>query len=222
MGDALIAAGTANDRLKDAFGERLWGCLAIAALLHFAVLAFWPQMTVAAPGSGPRPVDLVALPPEVEIPPPPDELPRPAVPVASLEVDIDPALTIPPTTLNDAPLALPQPRLGSGVKVSARPEWTPYEVKPELRNAREYLRVLEARYPGMLRDAGLGGTVRLWVHLDESGSVMETRVAESSGHVELDRVAEEVMHEVARFRPALNRDRAVRVWVQIPVTFEAR
>jgi periplasmic protein TonB len=66
------------------------------------------------------------------------------------------------------------------------------------------------------------GTVLLWVQIDERGSVRQTEVVESSGYAQLDRVAEEVMREVARFRPALNRDQAVTVWVQIPVVFETR
>lgn len=221
MRQAMMTGGTANDRLKHRFGDRLWASLAAATVLHFAVLAYWPQMTVAAPGLRTAPVDLVPL-REMDIPQPPDELPRPAVPVPSTDLEIDPDLTVARTTFDDVPVAPPQPRMGSGVEVSDRPEWTPYEVKPELRNAREYLRLLETRYPAMLRDAGVGGTVVLWVHLDETGSVRETRVAETSGYGQLDRVAEDVMREVARFRPALNRDQPVQVWVQIPVTFEAR
>jgi periplasmic protein TonB len=81
---------------------------------------------------------------------------------------------------------------------------------------------IRSPYPGVLRNAGIGGTVLLWVQIDERGSVRQTEVMESSGYAQLDRVAEEVMREVARFRPALNRDQAVTVWVQIPVVFETR
>lgn len=223
MGRIPIPRDTANDRLKGSFAERLWGSLAIAAMLHFAVLAYWPEMSVAAPGSGAEPVGLIAMPPEVEIPPPPKELPRPAVPLPSMDVDIDPDLTIAPTTFPDNPSeALPAPRTGTGVDVSEAPVWTPHEVKPGLLNAGDYLRALERRYPPLLRDAGVGGTVLLWVYVDATGAVGNTRVVSSSGEPQLDLIAEEVMREVARFRPALNRDRVVPVWVQIPVTFEAR
>lgn len=223
MGNIMMARGTANDRLKGMFVERLWGSLAIAAMLHFGVLAYWPQMSVAAPGPGAEPVDLIAMPPEVEIPPPPEKLPRPAVPVPSMDMDIDPDLTIAPTTFPDDPSeALPAPRTGTGVDVSEEPVWVPHEVRPELRNADAYLRALERRYPPLLRDAGAGGTVLLWVYVDATGAVGNTRVVSSSGKPQLDLIAEEVMREVARFRPALNRDSPVPVWVQIPVTFEAR
>ena len=49
-----------------------------------------------------------------------------------------------------------------------------------------------------------------------------TRVVSSSGFTELDQVAERVMSEAARFSPAYNRDTRVPVWIQMPVTFEAR
>jgi periplasmic protein TonB len=73
----------------------------------------------------------------------------------------------------------------------------------------------------MLRDAGISGTVMLWVKLDDEGNVARTRVAGSSGHEALDEAAERVMRE-ARFTPALHQDRRVAVWIQLPITFQTR
>jgi protein TonB len=62
----------------------------------------------------------------------------------------------------------------------------------------------------------------LWVRIDESGTVQETRVVTSSDHDQLDRVAQDLIRKAARFSPALNRGQTVAVWIQLPVTFQAR
>jgi protein TonB len=105
--------------------------------------------------------------------------------------------------------------------VSAAPTFTPYTVSPDLRNRDEVARALEREYPPLLRDAGLGGKVNVWLFINEEGIVQNTRVNESSGHPSLDEAALKVAG-VMRFTPALNRDKKVPVWVSIPITFQVR
>jgi TonB family protein len=100
------------------------------------------------------------------------------------------------------------------------PTFTPFTQAPELRNREEFQQALRNRYPDDMRDAGIGGTILLHVFIDTEGRVAETRVAEGSGHAQLDEAAEEVMRE-ARFAPARNRDEIVPVWIQLPVSFRA-
>jgi TonB family protein len=58
-----------------------------------------------------------------------------------------------------------------------------------------------------------------WASGDETGAVLETRLAESSGHAALDQAAQEVA-KVMRFTPATNLDRNVAVWVRLKVQFK--
>ena len=102
--------------------------------------------------------------------------------------------------------------------ISAQPVFTPYTVNPDYVNGPEIMRALEREYPPLLRDAGIGGTVIVWFFIDETGVVRNQQVFESSGHQALDDAALRVA-PVFRFTPALNRDRAVPVWVQLPITF---
>jgi TonB family protein len=220
---AIPVAVTANDRLKADFGSRFWGSLLLAALLHFLLLALWPEMEAADVSYAADQLEQVELPREFEIPPPPEQLARPAVPVLSTDVDISEDITIGEVRFEDNPVSeLPPPPTGQGVDVSENPVFTPREVEPELKNRPEFGRLLERRYPPMLRDAGVGGTVLLWVYVDESGRARNTRVTQSSGYEQLDALAQELMLEAARFFPALNRDQKVPVWIQMPVTFETR
>lgn len=68
------------------------------------------------------------------------------------------------------------------------------------------------------RDAGIGGSVRLWVYVDEQGIVRDAQVDVSSGFEALDEAARTVAHAM-RFTPALNRDKATPVWISQPIDF---
>lgn len=98
------------------------------------------------------------------------------------------------------------------------PVFTPYTVKPDYINAAEVRAALDREYPPLLRDAGIGGTVIVWFFIDEEGVVRNEVIQTSSGHQALDQAALRVA-PVFRFTPALNRDQAVPVWVQLPITF---
>ncbi len=106
----------------------------------------------------------------------------------------------------------------AGMDISAEPVFTPYTVKPDYVNVAEIMMALQREYPPLLRDAGIGGTVLVWFFIDETGTVRNQAVQESSGHGALDEAALRVAR-VFKFTPALNRDRAVPVWVQFPITF---
>lgn len=101
------------------------------------------------------------------------------------------------------------------------PVFTPFTVKPDYVNAAEIRAALEREYPPLLRDAGIGGTVNVWFFIDEEGVVRNHAVQTTSGHQALDEAALRVA-PVFRFTPALNRDKAVPVWVSLPITFGTR
>lgn len=208
---------TANDRFKRRASTWLSAGISVAVLVHFAIFALFPRLDATPPAMAAETLAAVDLPPEVEIPPPPERIARPATPrVASVELEED--ITIAPTTFeaNPADRLGPPPAVGS--TADDRPEFIPYDVAPKLRNRPEVLTLLERRYPRSLKDAGIGGTVLLWLYVDERGRVQETRVAETSGYAALDRAAQEVATEM-EFTPAQNRDRVTPVWLSQPIDF---
>ena len=209
----------ANDRLKNSFNNWFWGSLAAAALAHFALMALWPEMTAEDVSIASVELEQVEIPQEFEIPPPPEQIARPAIPVISTDINIDETITIGAVTFDDNPVsALP----GSGTVTGAgdEPAFVPMEVRPVLRNGGALGTALQRRYPTMLKDAGIEGTSTLWVRIDEAGDVIDSRVFESSGYEQFDQVALEVMTQTADFSPAQNRDQPVAVWIQIPVVFQ--
>ena len=80
---------------------------------------------------------------------------------------------------------------------------------------------MQRNYPALLRDAGIGGTVRVYFFIDETGEVLRRLVDNSSGHPALDEAALRVA-DVYRFSPARNGDRHVPVWVSFPITFKVQ
>jgi periplasmic protein TonB len=214
-----VGKSTANDRFKERFTNWFWGSVVAATALHFFLFAFLPAMSVADERIGSRELEAIELPPEVEIPPPPEEIVRPATPVVA-EAEIDEDLTIAPTTFEENPIdRLPPPPTAGGL--SDAPQFTPMDVEPRLLNEREVQRALVREYPAHLRDAGIGGTVLVWFFIDEQGRVQRTQVHTSSGHTQLDQAAVRVA-DLYRFSPAQNRDRNVPVWIALPIVFQAR
>ena len=92
---------------------------------------------------------------------------------------------------------------------------------PQVQNRDEVARALEREYPSLLRDAGVGGKVDVWIRISEGGAVQKVQVNSSSGQPALDEAALKVA-QVIKFSPAMNRDKAVPVWVSIPITFQVR
>jgi protein TonB len=213
---------TANERFKRSFGTWFWGSMIVATVAHFALFFFFPQLTAEDVSIVSDQLEAIELPPEIEIPPPPEQIRRPATPVIAT-ADIDEDITIAPTTFEDNPVEdlPPPPEEVTTTDISAAPTFTPYTVRPDIKNRDEVARALEREYPPLLRDAGIGGTVQVWFFIDEEGRVQRTQVNESSGHKALDDAAIQVAN-IIEFTPALNRDKRVPVWISLPVTFTTR
>ncbi len=192
----------------------------VATVFHFGLFEFFPQLSASDVSFGVNEFEAIELPPEVEIPPPPEQISRPAVPVvaaAELEEDI----TIAPTTFEENPVENLPPPPSDASRIGDAPVFTPYTVKPELKNRAQAVKIVERNYPKLLKDAGIGGNVNVWVFIDTRGIVKNAVVQKSSGNAALDDAALNSAREF-EFTPALNRDKKVPVWVAIPITFTVK
>jgi protein TonB len=216
-----ILEETANDRLKKTFDSWFWGSMILATLIHFGAFVFTPEMTAEDFSFTSEELEAIVMPPEIDIPPPPQAISRPATPVIAT-ADIDEDITIAPTTFETNPVDdLPPPPEEIQTDIAAAPTFTPFTVAPALQNMTDVQRALTREYPTVLRDSGIGGTVTVWFFIDENGRVLDTRVDTSSGYQQLDDAALKVA-DVMRFSPALNRENRVQVWVSLPITFQVR
>ena len=102
---------------------------------------------------------------------------------------------------------------------AAGPAFTPMTRPPELRNHEHVSQALTDLYPPVLRDAGIGGTAKIWIFIDRNGAVQDVRIDETSGYDALDAAALRVGRQMT-FEPARNGGEAVPVWISLDVTFQ--
>lgn len=91
-------------------------------------------------------------------------------------------------------------------------------VAPALVNRDHMARAVTREYPEHLRRARVGGVVRVGILVADNGVPLDVRVLQSSNQPEIDAAARRVAR-IARFRPALDGDCAIPVWVAFPISF---
>jgi TonB family protein len=112
---------------------------------------------------------------------------------------------------------IPNPQAAS----ADTPVFTPFTVAPKLENKAAAAKAIEDLYPPLLKDAGIGGTVQVWLYIDKMGQVTKVQINQSSGYKALDQAALRVAEDF-KFTPALNKDKAVDVWVSVPIVFKTQ
>lgn len=172
--------------------------LLLSAAIHVLALGLSPVVRLSGGRTEAAELQAVRLPapeppPDVDIPPAPEPVRRPAPPAES------------------EPGGVPSPAEG--------PTFIPHDVLPRLVNGDEIRSFLQQFYPPVMKELGLEGRVLLWLYLDERGNVVETRIRRSSGHRAFDELAR-TMAPLMRFRPALNHGQTTPVWVSLPLRFE--
>lgn len=212
----------AQEALRRQYRVALPSAFLTAVVIHVLAFAFWPPLTLRELTVAGEALEAVNLPPAVEIPPPPPDLPRPAVPVVA-PADISEDITIGPTTFADNPVTtLPAPPPDPADTLQDRgTAFAPYTVAPRLLNPDEVAELVRRAYPPALRNAGIGGRAVVELHVGEDGRVQTVRLARSAGHPQLDEAALRVADHL-RFAPGLNVDTHVAVWVRIALEFQVR
>ncbi len=77
------------------------------------------------------------------------------------------------------------------------------------------------KYPEMARLAGIEGRVVIFAKIDEQGNVVKTLVHQSVGFESCDINAMNAVKAV-KWKPAIQRDARVAVWVSVPIDFKLR
>jgi len=210
---------TANERFKTSSEDWMVMGVVAAVVAHFALFALFPTLNAEDVDFTADEIEMVELPPEVKIPPPPEQIARPATPrVAAAALDED--ITIARTDFESNPIEnLPPPP--AGARPSDVPSYIPRDVEPRLTNSSRIQRLLTQRYPSMLREAGISGSVVLYVFVDEQGAPTKAQVQTSSGYAQFDAAAESIADDM-EFSPAMNRDKPVGVWILQRIDFNTR
>ena len=151
---------------------------------------------------------------QFELPPPPS---RPAMPVESENEDLADDVTIEETELDDfVEWDSPPPPPDEGPRV----RFIPYDDPPVPVGGYGAIQQ-HIVYPEIAQEAGIEGTVVIQAFVSKKGKVTETLVLKSIPNTGLDEAAMEAIKKT-KFIPAKQRDRAVGVWISIPVNFRLK
>lgn len=136
---------------------------------------------------------------------------RPSIPVPSDDEDIAEDLTLDELDFDDFSNLDAPPPPPSGPKVV----FIPYDDPPVAMSP------IRPVYPEIAQEAGIEGVVIVQAFIDEKGRVKETLILKGVPNTGLDEAAMEAIKKT-RFRPAKQRERAVGVWISIPVNFKLK
>jgi len=75
------------------------------------------------------------------------------------------------------------------------------------------------QYPSMAREAGVEGSVTLWIYVESDGTVKDVRLYNGSGVNSLDQAAMDAAWNT-RWTPAMNNGVAVGIWTTLVYNFE--
>jgi len=145
---------------------------------------------------------------QIENTPPPA---RPSIPVPSDDEDIADDLTLDELDFDDFSSLDAPPPPPSGPRVV----FIPYDDPPVA------LSPIRPTYPEIAQEAGIEGIVIVQAFIDKKGRVKETLILKGVPNTGLDEAAMEAIRKT-RFRPAKQRERAVGVWISIPVNFKLK
>jgi len=165
-----------------------------ALLVHVVAFVVWPEYIPTAYELREKEMKVIELPPEINIPPPPQEIQRPQIPMeADPSEDVDEETTIAPTSLDMENLPpAPPPVTDRKIKFVAfdTPPEPVFQATPE--------------YPRLAREAELEGIVVVVVTIDETGRVIDAEVVESPSPVFNESAI--AAARKSRFKPAKQRD----------------
>ena len=136
---------------------------------------------------------------------------RPSIPIPSDDEDIADDLTLDELDFDDFSSLDAPPPPPSGPRVV----FIPYDDPPVA------LSPIRPTYPEIAQEAGIEGVVIVQAFIDKKGRVKETLILKGVPNTGLDEAAMEAIRKT-RFRPAKQRERAVGVWISIPVNFKLK
>ena len=189
----------------------------VSILLMIVLLRAFPRFGVKRVSEKADNVDIeqIEIPQtqQFELPPPPA---RPSIPIESEDEDLADDVTIEETELDifkewDAP---PPPDQGPQSK------FIPYDDPPVPIGGYTAIQ-RNIVYPEIAQEAGIEGTVVIQAFVNKKGNVTDTVVLKGIPNTGLDEAAMAAIKKT-KFNPAKQRDRAVGVWISIPVNFRLK
>jgi len=200
---------TANAEFKARYGKYIRNSLWLAILIHVSVFVFSPEFTFKPYKLKEEKFEVVDVPDDITIPPPPKEIAPPQVPIAAASDEDVSDQEIAPTTFESFEDMPPPPPPSSGSSAA----FLAFDEAPVLTS------FVSPKYPPLAREAGIEGTVAVRVLVSEEGKVISADVLSSDVTPAMEKAAVAAALK-CRFRPAKQRTIPVKAMVMIPFHFQ--
>lgn len=205
---ALVAVE--NVKFKKGYSRYLRNALFGAIVVHFLIFYFSPQFEFKPYVLREEYFEAIELPEQFDIPPPPQEVAQPAIPMEAAEgEEVDEEADIAPTTFDDIESLPPPPPPPS----EEAQEFYAFDEPPVL------VRYVSPKYPDLARQAGIEGTVLLSVLVGEDGKVVSARVLQSDVTPAMEKNAIQAVKQFL-FKPAKQRTVPVKATMMVPIRFK--
>lgn len=206
----MVVKSGSNDRLREHYSTYIRFSFLAAVAIHLCIFYFSPQFEFQPyTMTFEEPWEVVPLPDEIRIDPPPP-------PVKHPPVEIEPAADGAATTDAVIPQNIPYgndiifPTIGTGT-VPSEPYYY-FDEPPAL------VRFVNPIYPELARQAGMEGSVLLSVLVGTDGSPIEIKVLRSDVTPAMEKAAIAAAR-LFQFKPATQNTNPVRARISIPIVF---
>lgn len=210
---------TANIELHGEYPRYFRWFTVAAVVVHAVLIIFFVTPQGEGFTKGSDELEVIDIPPEIKIPPPPEEIARPATPVVADE-PVEEDITIAETVIEenqDVPEAPPPPP-SAGPDVGNTFTFTPYTEKPKCKSGCTPQDILR-HVPPVLQRSGVSCKLTIGIRVDTSGNVTATDLLQPSGNRGCDQAAQ-AWARTTSWTTAMNRDQPVVVWIAQPVSIE--
>jgi len=198
-----------NVKFKKGYARYLRNSLYAAIVIHFLGFYFSPPFEFTPYVLEEREFVAIETTEDFELPPPPEEVDQPVIPMAAEEgEEAQDAADVAPTSfdkIENLPPPPPPPSEKAG-------KFYAFDERPVL------IKSVSPRYPELARQAGIEGTVLLRVLIDERGKVISATVLNSDVTDSMVRAAIAAAKQF-RFKPAKQRMKPVKAAVAVPIRF---
>jgi protein TonB len=200
---------TANDHFKAQYNMYMRRAAVAAVVLTVLFFLFSPKYKPNPYKLYEKPMEVVTIDEAVDIPPPPQDIPKPPVNIeAALDDDVEEDVEIADTLLD--PEDVMEGMFGDYDDSSG----TEFEISQEKPVLTQFI---SPDYPEMARASQLEGTVVVKVQVGPDGSVLQAVVL-TAVHPLLDKEAVKAAKR-CKFQPGRQRGIAVKAWMAIPFAF---
>jgi protein TonB len=200
---------SANDEFKARYPRYLRRGAYVALFIILLLFLFSPKYVPSPYRLRTSTFEVVDMPDAVELPPPPEDVPKPQAPIeAAPDDEVGEDVDVAESLFEDFE-SVPLPSdLGAG---DSGDVFVASQEKPKL------IKFVPPDYPEMARASQLEGTVLIKVLVGPDGSVLQAVVLQSV-HPMLDAAAREAALK-CKFEPGKQRNIPVKAWMAIPFRF---